>query len=82
MFEATSAQQLNAILYLAIVIIGFFIVRTLRQVDANQTKLWDHMNDVEVGLSEIKSAHNTMMQTGGHGQAERQRERLYKGDEG
>ena len=52
--------------YLATVIIGWFIVRTLRQIDANQKELWSHMDEHEKRLSTIEGAHDAMMRGGGH----------------
>ena len=59
-------KQINPFAYLAIVIIGWFIVRTLRQIDANQKALWDHMDSVEKHLAALEGAHNAVMTKGGH----------------
>ena len=59
-------QQINPIAYLAIVIIGFFIVRTLRQIDKNQAELWNHMDDHEKRLAHIEGEHKIFTTTGGH----------------
>ncbi len=58
--------QLNPYVYLVIAVIGWFIVRTLRQIDRNQTELWTHMDNHEKRLSTLEGAHNTVMQQGGH----------------
>jgi uncharacterized membrane-anchored protein YhcB (DUF1043 family) len=58
-------QQINPVAYLAIVIIGFFIVRTLRQIDKNQTELWNHMDDHEKRLAHIEGEHRVFTTTRG-----------------
>ncbi len=59
-------RDLNPYVYLAIAVIGWFIVRTLRQIDRNQTELWNHMDEHEKRLSTLEGAHNAVMQAGGH----------------
>ncbi len=59
-------QQIDPYAYLAIVVIGWFIVRTLRQIDRNQTELWGHMDDHEKRLSEIEGEHRVFTGQGGH----------------
>jgi hypothetical protein len=59
-------RDLNPYVYLAIAVIGWFIVRTLRQIDRNQTELWRHMDEHEKRLSTLEGAHNAVMQAGGH----------------
>ncbi len=59
-------QQMNPYAYLAIVVIGWFIVRTLRQIDRNQTELWSHMDSHEKRLATLEGAHNAVMMKGGH----------------
>ena len=59
-------QQINPIAYLAIVVIGFFIVRTLRQIDRNQAELWSHMDDHEKRLAHIEGEHKIFTSRGGH----------------
>lgn len=59
-------RQLNPLAYLAIVIIGFFLVRVLRQVDENQRKLWEHMDEHEKRLSTIEGEHRAYTGQGVH----------------
>ena len=59
-------QQINPYAYLAIVVIGWFIVRTFRQIDRNQTELWGHMDDHEKRLAHIEGEHKIFTATGGH----------------
>ncbi len=59
-------RELNPYVYLAIAVIGWFIVRTLRQIDRNQTELWNHMDEHEKRLSTLEGAHAAVMQAGGH----------------
>ena len=61
-------SQINPVAYLFLVIIGFFIVRTLRQIDRNQTELWNHMDDLSTRLSKIEGEHNVFTSKGGHKQ--------------
>ncbi len=62
----TLLSQLDPLAYLFLVIIGFFIVRTLRQIDRNQTELWKHMDEHERRLATIEGAHKAVMDQGGH----------------
>jgi hypothetical protein len=59
-------RDLNPYVSLAIVVIGWFIVRTLRQIDANQKELWQHMDAHEKRLSMLEGAHDAVMKSGGH----------------
>jgi len=56
MFD-TLASQISPLAYLAVVVIGFFMVRTLRQIDKNQSELWKHMDEHETRLSRIEGEH-------------------------
>ena len=47
-------RQLGPFVYLAIVIIGGFIARTLKQIDRNQTELWRHMDAHETRRSDAR----------------------------
>lgn len=60
-------DKINPLAYLAIVIIGYFIVRTLRQIDRNQTDLWHRSDDHEIRLSHIEGEHKIFTSRGGHG---------------
>ena len=62
----TLLSQINPVAYLFLVIIGFFIVRTLRQIDRNQTELWHHMDDLSNRLAKIEGEHNVFTSKGGH----------------
>ena len=59
-------RQLGPFVYLAIVIIGGFIARTLKQIDRNQAELWRHMDAHETRLAMLEGAHKTVMEAGGH----------------
>lgn len=59
-------QQLQPYANLALAVIGWFIARTLRKIDANQERLWTHMDEHEKRLSTIEGAHNAIMTKGGH----------------
>ena len=59
-------SQINPLAYLAIVVIGFFMVRTLRQIDKNQSELWRHMDDHEHRLSRIEGEHDVYTGKGRH----------------
>lgn len=59
-------NQINPLAYLAIVVVGFFIVRTLRQIDRNQAELWNHMDDHEQRLAHIEGEHKIFTNRGGH----------------
>ena len=65
MLEAL-VNQINPLAYLFLVIIGWFIVRTLRSIDKNQTKLWERSDDHEHRLSHIEGEHKIFTETGGH----------------
>jgi len=67
MLDALVAQ-LNPAAYLFLIIIGFFIVRTLRSIDRNQTELWNRMDDVLNRLAKIEGEHNVFTGRGGHKQ--------------
>jgi hypothetical protein len=60
-------DKINPIAYLAIVIIGWFIVRTIRQIDRNQTELWHRSDDHEQRLAHIEGEHKIFTTRGGHG---------------
>lgn len=51
---------------IAVSIISFFTVRTLRQVDANQKELYDHMLNHESRLSSLEGEHRAFTKTDGH----------------
>jgi len=60
-----------------IVIIGFFAIRTLKQLDKSQTDLWAEMkthresiNTISDKLSKIVGEHTVMMRKGGHNENE------------
>jgi hypothetical protein len=59
-------HDINPYVTLAIMIIGWFIVRTLRQIDRNQAELWKHMDEHEKRLSTLEGAHDAVMKSGGH----------------
>ena len=59
-------SQINPLAYLAIVVIGFFMVRTLRQIDKNQTELWNRSDDHEKRLAHIEGEHTVYTHKGGH----------------
>ena len=59
-------HQFSPVLYLAMLVIGFFIVRTLKQVDANQKALFDWIKDIEGKVNHILGEHDAIMRWGGH----------------
>jgi uncharacterized membrane-anchored protein YhcB (DUF1043 family) len=59
-------RQFGPFVYLAVMIIGALIARTLKQIDRNQTELWNHMDAHETRLSSLEGSHKTVMETGGH----------------
>lgn len=42
-------------------ILGWFMVRTLKQVDSNQTELWREMKDVRNGLTVLQTEHHLLV---------------------
>jgi type IV secretory pathway VirB3-like protein len=60
------ARQMNPYAYLAICVIGWFIVRIMCQIDRNQTELWGHMDDHEKRLAHIEGEHKAFTGKGGH----------------
>ncbi len=52
---------LLGILSVAITVIGFFITRTLRKVDANQTILFDRLTAQGEKLAELLGEHRARM---------------------
>ena len=61
------SNQFGPFAYLVTAVIGFFMVRTLRQVDVNQRELWHHMDEHEKRLSQLEGKHQAVMEQGGHG---------------
>ena len=59
-------HELSPALYLAMLVIGFFIVRTLRQVDANQKNLFERMKDIEGKFNHLEGEHEAYVKTGVH----------------
>lgn len=47
-------------------IISFFLVRTLRQIDQNQSNLYSKLNGHETRLSTLEGEHKSVMNSGGH----------------
>lgn len=62
---ASVLNSAHPFIYALIALLGWFIVRTLRQIDVNQKELWGHMDAHEKRLSTLEGAHNAIMQ-GGH----------------
>lgn len=55
---------LLGILSVATTVIGFFIARTLRKVDANQTILFERMTDQGEKLAELRGEHRARLAGG------------------
>jgi hypothetical protein len=51
-------------------IVGFFLVRTLKKIDANQSELFDQMNALKQDFYVLKGAHDTYIHLGRHHQVE------------
>lgn len=51
---------------ICITIISFFLVRTLRQIDRNQAKLFEKFEFHETRLSQLEGKHEAVMARGGH----------------
>ncbi len=51
---------------ICITIISFFLVRTLRQVDKNQAKLFEKFENHESRLSNLEGEHKAFTQKGIH----------------
>ena len=47
-------------------VIGYLIVRTLRQIDLSQQKLWEAMDDTRDRLAHLEGEHKAMTGKGGH----------------
>ena len=47
-------------------IVGFFGVRTLRKIDANQTALFDKVSELSKDFYTLKGAHDALVSKGGH----------------
>lgn len=60
-----AVQQLQPYAALALAIIGWFIVRTLRQIDRSQVEQWKHIDEMEQRLSILQGEHNALMRAGG-----------------
>jgi uncharacterized membrane protein len=57
---------LVSIIGICVMIISFFLVRTLRQVDRNQAKLFEKFEFHETRLSQLEGKHEAVMAQGGH----------------
>ena len=44
-------------------VVSFFLIRTLRQIDANQRELYERLHKVEVDLACLKGEHKAMSTT-------------------
>lgn len=47
-------------------IVGFFLVRTLRKIDANQSELFDQINKLREDFYTLRGEHNTYIKFGNH----------------
>jgi uncharacterized protein YoxC len=47
-------------------IVGFFLVRTLRKIDANQSELFDQLNALKKDFYVLQGAHDTYIKMGKH----------------
>ena len=59
-------QILVSIIGVCVMVISFFLVRTLRQIDKNQAKLFDKFENHEHRLSRIEGEHAVFTKTGKH----------------
>ena len=64
--EFFSIRPVHELFYLLLGVIGFFMIRTIRQIDASQKELWSHMNKQEASLAELRGEHNREMARSGH----------------
>lgn len=51
---------------LLLTVVGFFGVRTLKKIDANQSALFDQLNTLSKEFYELKGAHETYLNLGMH----------------
>ena len=51
---------------LLLTVVGFFGVRTLRKIDANQSLLFDQMENLSREFYLLKGEHNTYVKLGKH----------------
>lgn len=47
-------------------IVGFFLVRTLKKIDANQSELFDQLNALKKDFYVLQGAHDTYIKMGKH----------------
>ena len=52
--------------YLALAVIGFFIARTLHQIDMSQRELWKHIDEHTKEIALLRGEHDNQMRLGGH----------------
>ena len=64
--EPMSVAIISLVACILLSIIGYFIARTLKQIDRSQTKLWEAMDTFRERLSRLEGEHNSMMNQGGH----------------
>ena len=51
---------------LLLTVVGFFGVRTLKKIDANQSALFDQLNTLSKEFYTLKGAHDAMVKMGAH----------------
>lgn len=51
------------------VLAGFFMIRTLKKIDANQTELFQRLHTLENDFHELKGEHKAL--SGRHGRSEK-----------
>lgn len=64
--EPSSVAIISLVACILLSIIGYFIARTLQEIDRSQTKLWEAMDTLRERLSRLEGEHNSMMGQGGH----------------
>ena len=65
-------RSFMALISLLVMVVGFFMVRTLKQIDANQAdikrsneELFDKINKLGADHYELRGEHNSQMRIGG-----------------
>ncbi len=64
--EPSSVAIISLVACILLSIIGYFIAKTLQEIDRSQTKLWEAMDTLRERLSRLEGEHNSMMSQGGH----------------
>jgi len=60
-FIECNAGFVQVLFYGLMSVAAFLLVRTIKKIDANQTKLFEFVNDLNTRLSKLQGAHDSMM---------------------